>query len=66
MLVPGGVRGGISIALSIPDGPHKPAIVMATYVVVLFSVLVQSSSVSVAAKAAIASASHSSFLCDFT
>jgi CPA1 family monovalent cation:H+ antiporter len=47
MLVLGGVRGGISIALSlsIPDGPHKAAIVMATYVVVLFSVLIQSSSV---------------------
>jgi len=52
MLVIGGVRGGISIALalSIPEGPHKAAIVMATYVVVLFSVLVQSSLVGAVAE----------------
>lgn len=40
-----GVRGGISIALalSIPEGPAKPAILAATYAVVLFSVIVQGS-----------------------
>lgn len=43
ILVLGGLRGGISIALalSVPDGPHKEAIVTITYVVVLFSVLLQ-------------------------
>lgn len=43
ILVVGGVRGGISIALalSLPAGPHSAAIVVATYAVVLFSVLVQ-------------------------
>jgi len=41
----GGLRGGISVALalSLPDGPHRPILVVATYVVVLFSVLVQGS-----------------------
>lgn len=40
-----GIRGGISIALSlaIPDGPAKPIILSATYAVVLFSVIVQGS-----------------------
>ena len=38
MLVLGGVRGHLDRARALrPDGPHKPAIVMATYVVVLFS-----------------------------
>ena len=39
----GGLRGGISIALalSLPPGPMKDVLVAATYVVVLFSVLVQ-------------------------
>lgn len=39
----GGLRGGISIALalSLPPGPMKDALVAATYVVVLFSVLAQ-------------------------
>ncbi len=39
----GGLRGGISIALalSLPGGPIKDVLVAATYVVVLFSVLVQ-------------------------
>ncbi|HWA00999.1 MAG TPA: sodium:proton antiporter [Caulobacterales bacterium] len=43
VLVWGGLRGGISIAmaLSLPAGPTKELIVTATYVVVLFSVLVQ-------------------------
>lgn len=39
----GGLRGGISIALalSLPTGPMKDVLLAATYVVVLFSVLVQ-------------------------
>lgn len=40
-----GVRGGISVALalSLPEGPAKPVILAATYVVVLFTLVVQSS-----------------------
>ena len=47
ILVWGGLRGGISIALalSIPDGPHKELILAATYAVVFFSVLVQGSTI---------------------
>ncbi|HVY86262.1 MAG TPA: sodium:proton antiporter [Caulobacterales bacterium] len=47
VLVWGGLRGGISIAmaLSLPEGPTKDVIVTATYVVVLFSVLLQGSTV---------------------
>ncbi|TAJ67407.1 sodium:proton antiporter [Brevundimonas sp.] len=43
VMVWGGLRGGISIALalSLPAGPMKDILVAATYVVVLFSVLVQ-------------------------
>jgi CPA1 family monovalent cation:H+ antiporter len=39
----GGVRGGISVALalSIPENEHKATILTATYVVVVFSILVQ-------------------------
>lgn len=39
----GGLRGGISIALalSLPAGPERNAIVTVTYVVVVFSILVQ-------------------------
>ena len=39
----GGVRGGISVALalSIPNVPERPLILAATYVVVLFSIVVQ-------------------------
>ena len=48
----GGVRGGISIALalSVPAGPYKELIVMTTYVVVLFSVLIQAPVVGMAAR----------------
>jgi CPA1 family monovalent cation:H+ antiporter len=47
ILVWGGLRGGISIALalSLPPSPNRDAIVAATYVVVIFSVLVQGSTV---------------------
>ena len=42
-LVWGGLRGGICIALalSLPEGPAKAVILTVTYVVVLFSVIVQ-------------------------
>lgn len=61
ILVLGGVRGGISIALalSVPEGPHKHVVVMATYVVVLFSVLFQGSAVGAAARRLFASERHS-------
>ncbi|MBZ6377246.1 sodium:proton antiporter [Pacificimonas flava] len=47
ILVWGGLRGGISIALalSLPSGPLRDALLMATFVVVLFSVLVQGATV---------------------
>lgn len=39
----GGLKGGISvaIALSLPDGEWKPTILKATYIVVIFSIIVQ-------------------------
>jgi CPA1 family monovalent cation:H+ antiporter len=39
----GGLRGGISVAmaLSLPPGPHRDIILMVTYVVVVFSIMVQ-------------------------
>ena len=42
-LIWGGLRGGISIALALglPDGPARPVILAATYLVVLFSVIGQ-------------------------
>ena len=47
ILVWGGLRGGISIALalSIPGGPYQELILAATYAVVVFSVLVQGSTI---------------------
>lgn len=52
ILVWGGLRGGISIALalSLPEGPIKETILTATYVVVVFSVIVQGATVGTAAK----------------
>ena len=48
ILVWGGLRGGISIALalSIPAGPYQELILASTYAVVFFSVLVQGSTIS--------------------
>jgi CPA1 family monovalent cation:H+ antiporter len=39
----GGLKGGISVALalSLPDGEWKPLILTATYIVVLFSIIIQ-------------------------
>ncbi len=52
LLVWGGLRGGISIALalSLPDGAMRDLILSATYVVVVFSVVVQGASVGAAAR----------------
>ena len=52
LLVWGGLRGGISIALalSLPDGPMRDLILSATYVVVVFSVIVQGATVGAAAR----------------
>ena len=47
-----GIRGGISVALalSIPPGPAKPSILAATYAVVLFSVIIQGSTLGLVAR----------------
>ncbi len=47
VMVWGGLRGGISIALalSLPLGEHKDLLITATYIVVLFSVLVQGATI---------------------
>lgn len=47
ILLWGGLRGGISVALalSLPAGPGRAIILTATYIVVLFSVIVQGSSI---------------------
>ena len=52
VLVWGGLRGGISIALalSLPDGAVKDVVVAVTYVVVVFSVVVQGTTVGATAR----------------
>lgn len=52
ILIWGGLRGGISIALalSLPEGEARETILTATYVVVLFSVVIQGTTVGTAAK----------------
>ena len=47
-----GVRGGISVALalSLPDSDAKPAILAATYAVVLFSIVIQGSTLGIVAR----------------
>ena len=52
VLVWGGLRGGISIALalSLPEGQMKDLILTATYVVVIFSVVVQGATMGMAAR----------------
>lgn len=46
-LIWGGLRGGISVALvlALPDGPARAAALAATYLIVLFSVIVQGGSI---------------------
>jgi CPA1 family monovalent cation:H+ antiporter len=54
VLVWGGLRGGVSIALalSMDEGPYKPTLIAITYFVVVFSIIVQGLTVGkVAAKA---------------
>ena len=48
----GGLKGGISVALalSLPDGDWKPLILTATYMVVIFSIIVQGLTVAPLAK----------------
>lgn len=43
ILIWAGLRGGISVALalSLPDSPYKPLIVSASYIIVIFSIIVQ-------------------------
>lgn len=59
ILVWGGLRGGISIALALglPAGPIKVTILTATYVVVVFSVIVQGATVGKAARRFVGDAS---------
>jgi monovalent cation:H+ antiporter, CPA1 family len=55
VLVWGGLRGGVSIALalSIDEGPNKPLIIAVTYFVVVFSIIVQGLTVGKVAKRAL-------------
>ena len=48
----GGLKGGISVALalSLPDSEWKPLILTATYIVVVFSIIVQGLTVAPLAK----------------
>ena len=43
VMIWGGLRGGISVALvlSLPDNPDKPLLLTVTYIVVIFSIVVQ-------------------------
>ena len=56
----GGLRGGISIALalSLPAGPIKATILTATYVIVVFSVVVQGATVGTAARRLVGEPDH--------
>jgi CPA1 family monovalent cation:H+ antiporter len=47
-----GLRGGISVALALalPDSPSKSAILAATYAVVLFTIVVQGSTLGILAR----------------
>lgn len=53
-----GVRGGISVALalSLPDNQAKPLILEATYAVVLFSIIIQGSTLGIVARRTVAAA----------
>ena len=56
ILVWGGLRGGVSIALalSIVDGPYKNVIIAITYIVVVFSIVIQGLSIGKMATKALA------------
>jgi monovalent cation:H+ antiporter, CPA1 family len=56
-----GVRGGISVALalSLPDTPAKPLILAASYAVVLFSIIVQGSTLGAVARQTVRRAAKS-------
>ena len=43
ILVWGGIRGGISVALALtlPDGPERDMFLVMTYIIVIFSITVQ-------------------------
>ena len=58
VMVWGGLRGGISIALALalPEGPMKDLILTVTYVVVVFSVIVQGATVGKVARRVLAGA----------
>ncbi len=47
ILVWGGLRGGLAVALalSLPDSVYRPALLTMTYAVVVFSILVQGSTI---------------------
>ena len=49
-----GVRGGISVALALatPDGPARPVILASTYAVVLFSIIIQGSTLGIMLRSA--------------
>ena len=57
LLTWGGLRGGIAISLvlSLPNSPHRPALVTATYLIVLFTIAVQGLSIMPLVKRAVAS-----------
>ena len=48
----GGLKGGISVALalSVPENEYKPLILTVTYIVVLFSIIVQGLTIAPSAK----------------
>ena len=56
LLTWGGLRGGISVALalSLPEVPEKPALLAATYAVVVFTIVVQGSTLAAVARRATA------------
>jgi CPA1 family monovalent cation:H+ antiporter len=60
LLTWGGLRGGISIALalSLPAGPERSALITVTYIVVVFSILVQGLTLSRLLRRAGPTASH--------
>lgn len=57
-----GVRGGISVALalSVPENPAKPALLAATYAVVLFTIVVQGSTLGLVARRTLRGDRHDS------